>query len=109
MDRAVDFYTQVLGLRLAARYGNEWASIDAGDGSTLGLHPQSPHGPAPGTSGSISVGLNVTEPLDQVVTRLTAAGVQFRGPIEGDPKASIRLAFFGDPDGNDLYLCESRY
>ena len=39
MDRAVEFYTEVLGLGLISRYGNEWASVDVGKGLTLGLHP----------------------------------------------------------------------
>ena len=105
MDRAVTFYTETLGLKLKDRYGNEWAAIDAGDGLILGLHPQSEHSPA-GRSGSISVGFLVTESIDQVVARLTDRGVTFRGPVQGDPQFPIRLAFFGDPDGNDLYLCQ---
>ena len=39
MDRAVAFYTDVLGLTLAFRAGDHWASIDAGGGCQIGLHP----------------------------------------------------------------------
>jgi catechol 2,3-dioxygenase-like lactoylglutathione lyase family enzyme len=39
MERAVEFYTEVLGLRLESRHGDEWASVDAGRGMTIGLHP----------------------------------------------------------------------
>lgn len=106
MDRAVSFYTETLGLSLVQRWGDKWASIDAGDGLTLGLHPMSEHAPKPGTSGSISVGLNVTQPIDEVVATLESRGVRFRGPVQQDAEGGIRLAFFGDPDGNDLYLCE---
>lgn len=105
MNRAVAFYVQALGLRLLHRWGDEWASIDAGGGFTIGLHPRSERGPAPGTRGAISVGFNVTKPIDEVVAALQAQGVAFRGPVVGDD-GGIRLAFFGDPDGNDLYLCE---
>ncbi len=49
MDRAVEFYTEVLGLRLESRYGNEWASVDAGKGMTIGLHPAAERMGAPGT------------------------------------------------------------
>ena len=108
MDRAVRFYTEALGLELLFRAGNEWASVDAGDGLVLGLHPQSPRGPRPGTSGSISVGLGVTAPIEEVVATLETRGVRFRGPAQGDAKAPVKLAFFGEPDGNDLYLCEAR-
>jgi catechol 2,3-dioxygenase-like lactoylglutathione lyase family enzyme len=109
MDRAVEFYTAVLGLRLESRYGDEWASVDAGRGMTIGLHPAAERMGAPGTLGSINVGFNVTESLDEVVRTLENRGVTFDGPITGDASGSIRLAFFGDPDGNSLYLCESKY
>ncbi len=109
MDRAVEFYTEVLGLGLISRYGNEWASVDGGKGLTLGLHPASERMGAPGTLGSINVGFNVTQSIDDVVGTLESRGVTFDGPIKGDANGSIRLAFFGDPDGNSLYLCESKY
>ncbi|NOG52772.1 MAG: glyoxalase [Planctomycetes bacterium] len=106
MDRAVAFYTETLGLKLQFRAGNEWASVDAGEGFAIGLHPESARGPKPGTSGAISVGLNVTQPIEEVVSTLEQRGVSFRGPVVGDAEGGIKLAFFGDPDGNDLYLCE---
>ncbi len=106
MDRAVAFYTNSLGLKLQFRAGNHWAQVDAGNGMQIGLHPASPHSPTPGKSGSISVGLLVNQGLDQVVNTLQSRGVVFRGPIMDNAKGGIRLAFFGDPDGNDLYLCE---
>ena len=109
MDRAVEFYTEVLGLGLISRYGDEWASVDAGKGLTLGLHPAAERMGAPGTLGSINVGFDVTESIDDVVRTLERRGVTFDGPIKADANGSIRLAFFGDPDGNSLYLCESKY
>ncbi len=109
MDRAVEFYTEVLGLRLVSRYGDEWASVDAGRGMTIGLHPAAERMGAPGTLGSINIGFNVTESIDEVVRTLESRGVTFDGPIKGDANGSIRLAFFGDFDGNSLYLCESKY
>jgi catechol 2,3-dioxygenase-like lactoylglutathione lyase family enzyme len=105
MDRAVDFYTKTLGLPLAGRWGKEYASIDLGKGASIGLHPATnPHSPRPGTSGSIQIGLAVDKPLDDVIRDLRGRGVVFRGPVIDD--GQVRLAFFGDPDGNDLYLVE---
>ena len=109
MDRAVEFYTEVLGLRLVSRYGDEWASVDAGKGMTIGLHPAAERMGAPGTLGSINIGFNVTQSIDVVVRTLESRGVTFDEPIKGDANGSIKLAFFGDPDGNSLYLCESKY
>lgn len=109
MDRAVNFYTRALGLAVTYRAGNEWCGIDAGDGMQIGLHPASDHGPRPGTNGGTIAGFNVTTPLDDVVAGLTKQGVKFKGPVLDDANGSIRLAFFSDPDGNDLYLCESKW
>lgn len=106
MDRAVEFYTNTLGLKLQFRAGNHWAQVDAGNGMQIGLHPSGPQSPPAGKSGSISVGFTINQPLDQVVATLKSRGVAFRGPIMDDAKGGIRLAFFGDPDGNDLYLAE---
>jgi len=105
MDRAVEFYTGTLGLRLENRYGNEWASIDAGAGLILGLHPTSsqPGAAAKRAAGCIEIGLNVQQPLDQVVAELKRRGVELHDVPE-DPQAAIRLVRFQDPDGNGLYL-----
>jgi len=105
MDRAVDFYTKTLGLPLAGRWGDEYAGIDLGKGIAIGLHPvRSPHSPPPGSAGSIQIGFAVDRPLEDVVQDLQSRGVIFRGPIVDD--VQVRLAFFGDPDGNALYLAE---
>jgi catechol 2,3-dioxygenase-like lactoylglutathione lyase family enzyme len=106
MDRAVAFYVDLLGLKLEQRFENHWAQITAGPSLVIGLHPKSEKAPPPGTSGAISIGFTIDEPIDQVVQRLSAKGVRFRGPVARDAKGGISLAFFGDPDGNDLYLCE---
>ena len=104
MDRAVAFYTEVLGLRLAFRAGDHWASIDAGAGTQIGLHPASP-GASPRAPGpdAMSVGLNVTEPIETVIAALSARGVEF-GDVTSD--GMLKIAHFADPDGNALYLCE---
>jgi len=106
MDRAVDFYVNKLGLKLSQRLGTHWAEIKVGDSLVIGLHPKSDKGPAPGTRGAMSIGLNIDEPIDHVVQRLSANGVQFCGPVVRDEMAGLSFAFLGDQDGNDLYLCE---
>jgi catechol 2,3-dioxygenase-like lactoylglutathione lyase family enzyme len=100
MDEAVRFYTESLGLRLKARYGNEFAVVEA-PGLTIGLHPlptaQSPQ------AHSMSIGLGV-ESLEASMQELSARGVRFIGPIREDPP--IRIAYFAGPGGVPLYLCE---
>ncbi len=104
MDRSVSFYTETLDLRLVFRAGDHWATIDAGDGLQLGLHPASPRNPAPGTAGAVTVGLAVDESIERVVSTLEKRGVVFHGPVVDE--GQLKLAFFTDPDGNELYLAE---
>lgn len=104
MDKAVHFYTQVLGLKLTNRFGDHWATVDAGKGLTIGLHPASPKYPAPGTKGGILIGLEIDEPIEKVVARLAEKGVPVRRPIERDVAGSF--AHLEDIDGNEFYLWE---
>jgi catechol 2,3-dioxygenase-like lactoylglutathione lyase family enzyme len=106
METAVSFYTETLGLKLTYRAGNEWAEIDAGPGVTIGLHRAGQHGPAPGTPGSLSIGFNIEGRMEEAMETLRSKGVIFRGPVIDNPNEGVRLAFFGDPDGTSLYLCE---
>jgi len=107
LDRAVRFYTQDLGLTLVFQAGGHWAQLDTG-GFQIGLHPKTDQSPSPGTPGAITVGFLLDAPIDGVVAMLKQRGVAFHGPIIDDAKGSIRLAFFADPDGNPLYLCEKK-
>jgi len=104
MDNAVRFYTEVLGLRLAERYGDHWATVDAGRGFTIGLHPASPKYPAPGTKGGMMLGLEVNKPLESVVQQLKGKGARFTGDIIREQAGSF--AHLEDPDGTPIYLWE---
>lgn len=106
MDRAVAFYRDTLGLKLAQRFGDHWAEFQVGTSLVVALHPKSDKAPPPGTSGAISIGLAIDEPIDEAVGRLRAKGAQFRGPVVRDEQGGVALAFLGDADGNDLYLCQ---
>ena|SRR5579885_1258628 len=103
MDRAVEFYSGVLGLKLAYRFGNDWAQIIAGQGLTIGLHPASDQSPA-GKKGSITIGLNVSKPLEEVVKELKEKGATIKGEIVNDE--AVKVQYIEDPDGNEIYLAE---
>jgi catechol 2,3-dioxygenase-like lactoylglutathione lyase family enzyme len=107
MSRAVRFYNEALGLKIAYRADDHFCMIDAGDGFMIGLHPPAENAPPPGTGGSTQIGLNVHQPIEEVVAQLRARGVNFHGPVVEDK--AVRLAFFNDPDGNVLYLCETKW
>ena len=101
MDRAVRFYSETLGLKLAYRFGDHWASIEAGTGLTIGLHPASPEMP-PGRKGSMAIGLQLKGSLRDAVSGLKAKGVRFQGDVINEGKAGSFIGF-EDPDGNQLY------
>lgn len=102
MDAAVAFYTDTLGMKLTSRFGDHWATVAAGPGLTIGLHPASEKYPAPGTKGAIVLGLETDEPIETVVTGLREKGVRFAGSITtGD---GGKFAHLEDPDGNGIYL-----
>jgi predicted enzyme related to lactoylglutathione lyase len=104
MDRAVEFYTGVLGMKLTNRFGNDWVTVEAGKGLTIGLHPASEKYPAPGTRGATMIGLEIDEPIDGVVSRLSKKGVAVKGSIVRSEAGNF--AHLEDPDGNEMYLWE---
>jgi len=105
MDAAVRFYTEVLELKLTNRFGDHWATVDAGNGLTIGLHPASSKYPAPGTRGGMMIGLGIDEPMEKVITKLQKKGVRFNGPVTKDTAGSF--VEFQDQDGNPIYLWEN--
>ena len=107
MDAAVRFYTDVLGLTLDARYGDHWATVKVGDSLTIGLHPRSEHYPEPGTKGAMMLGLEIKQPIADVVADLKAKGVIFTGEIVDDMQG--KFAHFTDPDGNPIYLWQTTW
>lgn len=101
LSKAVQFYVETLELKLQYEVPGHWAQIEA-PGLTIGLHPANEHGSKPGKSESLSIGLEVQN-LSAVITTLQERNVVF-APIMEDK--ATRIAYFGDPDGNPLYLIE---
>jgi predicted enzyme related to lactoylglutathione lyase len=104
MDRAVQFYTEVLGLKLTNRFGDAWATVDAGKGLTIGLHPASPKYPAPGTKGGMMLGMEIAGAIDRMVADLSKKGVQFKDAVVRSEAGNF--VHLQDPDGNEIYLWE---
>jgi catechol 2,3-dioxygenase-like lactoylglutathione lyase family enzyme len=104
MDRAVRFYTEVLGLKLAYRFGDHWASVELGKGLTIGLHPTTEKAPAGSNKSGMSIGLELSGSIDEAVKTLEARGVRFDTRVD-EGKAG-KFAHFHDPDGNSLYLAQ---
>jgi catechol 2,3-dioxygenase-like lactoylglutathione lyase family enzyme len=105
LDDAVYFYEKTLGLRLATREGDTFASIDAG-GLFILLYPKAADSPKPGTAGSSHICFGIDRPIEDVIKVLRHRDVRFDDGIRKDDFA--RTAFFRDPDGNQLCLREYR-
>ena len=103
MDTAVRFYTEVLGLKLTNRFGNHWATVQAGKTLLIGLHPWSAKYPRPGTKGSVQIGLVVSrdEPIGDLAARLRKHGVEVSDIIKSEEANYIS---FADPDRNPIYV-----
>jgi glyoxylase I family protein len=98
MDRAIEFYEGLLGLKLIRREGRDWAELEAGDAvlSLSGELATKPH------QGGATVVLRAPD-LGAVEARLAGGGVQ-RSAIE-DMGGARMLQFF-DPDGNEIVALE---
>lgn len=104
MDRAVRFYTETLGLNLAYRFGDHWASVELGKGLTIGLHPTTEQWSGGERKGGMTIGLELTGSIEDAVKTLEGRGIRFHG-IVNEGKAG-KFAHFEDPDGNTLYLAQ---
>ena len=71
----------------------------------IGLHPRRDPS-APRGAGGISIGFGVAD-IEAERARLEASGVVFRGATKTD--GPVKLAFFSDSDGSELYLAQSAY
>jgi len=104
MKAAIQFYTDTLGLKLKARYGDEFAQVEA-PGIIIALHPKSSGLAGQSRTENLSIGFAV-DSLEAEMNRLKGRGVRFSRVTDD---AQVRLAFFTDPDGNPLYLSQSKW
>ena len=96
LNRALDFYVDTLGLKLAQKENDE-AIIDAG-GFRVCLHLSSSRV----TPSQGEIGLYTPGDLERAVNLLKGRGVVFSGEIREEK--GRRFAHFFDPDGNAVYL-----
>lgn len=98
LDRAIRFYTDVLGFTLTERRDDlQFAHLDTNvDGLQIGLSQQ----PEPKGSGSVLLNIGVKD-VAAARRALEARGVVFRRPTVVIPN-KVALAEFADPDGNLL-------
>lgn len=100
MDESVKFYTELAGLQLFNRFGNDFAILGDGAGLKIGLHPSSAKSPA----GKISIAVNVPASIHTKFSEMKAKGVTFSSDVVDD--GEVLAAHFKDPNGVELYLLE---
>jgi catechol 2,3-dioxygenase-like lactoylglutathione lyase family enzyme len=103
--RAKAFYTETLGFPIAGQIpGRDVVFIDIG-GTTIELvQGSAPEGQERPGCGFMHLALEVDD-VDATYADLVFKGVEFF--IEPKSAGDIRLAFFRDPDGNELELFQS--
>ena len=109
LDRCLDFYTRVLGMRVE-RYGNNRIALRFGN-HKFNVHPPgfdaSIKARTP-TPGSLDLCFLADRPLDEVIAQLKRERV----PIEEGPvnrtgaRFTIRSVYVRDPDGNLVEISE---
>jgi catechol 2,3-dioxygenase-like lactoylglutathione lyase family enzyme len=99
--RTYDFYVETLGLRPDAHsHGPRWYEFWAGE-TCFGVWEPEKFGMEFSPQRNGHVALHVDD-VEQARTELEAKGVEFSG--ETIDSGVCHMAFFRDPDGNDLML-----
>jgi catechol 2,3-dioxygenase len=107
LDRAVAFYSEVLGFEVKARIGHQAAFLAAGDyHHHLGLNTWQSEGgdrPAPGTTGLFHAAFvyPTRGALARAVRRVIESGTRLTGASDHGVSEAIYL---NDPDGNGVEL-----
>jgi glyoxylase I family protein len=114
IERTLDFYVGVLGLRLVMRKpqkSGEVAFLDAGGGMLEIGFPADGAAPAHDVPNGVSGLRHITlayENIDTVLERIEAAGAEIieRPRAAYNSEVLARVAFCRDPDGNIVELAE---
>jgi catechol 2,3-dioxygenase len=111
LERAIDFYTRVLGFALVTRHGAEAAFLSAGGyHHHIGLNTWESKGaspPPPGHTGLYHVAVLYPDrrSLAQALRRVLAAGVPLTGAADHGVSEAI---YCDDPDGNGVEIYRDR-
>jgi glyoxylase I family protein len=102
--RAKTFYTETLGFPIAGKLGDNIVFIDIG-GTTIELMATGDMPPEQRPACGLMHLAFECDDVDATYGDLAAKGVEFH--VQPKSVGDIRLAFFKDPDGNELELFQS--
>jgi predicted enzyme related to lactoylglutathione lyase len=102
VDRAVKFYSELLGFAPTMTFGSAGAEWTFSDGATFGLYMSSPHVPWHEGNG-VMFG---TDDLAAAISSCKANGVEFGDEIEDTPVC--KMAFGKDTEGNNFIFHQSK-
>ncbi len=111
LDRAVKFYTEVMGFELTTRFGSSAAFLSAGGyHHHIGLNTWESRGgrpPAPGSTGlyHFAILLPTRKELARTFKRIVDAGWPIGGASDHGVSEAIYL---DDPDGNGIEIYHDR-
>jgi len=111
IERALDFYSGVLGFELMQRFGDQAAFVSAGGyHHHIGLNTWESKGgspPQPGTTGLYHVAIRYPDrrTLADAVRRVLEAGITLDGASDHGVSEAVYLR---DPDGNGIELYRDR-
>lgn len=111
LDRALEFYRDVLGFEVTARYGTQAVFLSAGGyHHHIGLNTWESLGgspPPPGTTGLYHVAIlyPTRALLGDALRRIMAAGIELEGASDHGVSEALYLR---DPDENGVELCWDR-
>jgi predicted enzyme related to lactoylglutathione lyase len=109
-DRALQFYTESLGLEKRADVpfgdGNRWIEVaPSGADTAIAICPPGPNVTAGGKDTGISL---LTDDIDAYHTQLKHQGVDVDAEVSRFGDAVPPLFWFRDPEGNTLMVVEGR-
>lgn len=111
LERAIGFYSGVLGFEVTQRIGQTAAFLSAGGyHHHIGLntwHSRGGPAPAPGTTGLYHTAVLLPDraSLGAVLRRVLAAGIELEGAADHGVSEAVYLR---DPDGNGVELYRDR-
>src|ERR1700693_2905849 len=109
-DRALEFYTEALGLEKLADVpfgdGNRWIEVaPSGTGTPIAICPPGPNVTAGGKDTAISL---QTDDINAYYAQLKDRGVDVDAEVIRFGNAVPPLFWFRDPEGNTLMVVEGR-